>query len=122
MKAFTFWDLVIILACGAGGIVSIPCLRSHRADTVIVMRDGRIAAEYPLDRDRVFTIDGALGPVQITIRDKAVAVTSASCSRHICVHTAPVRHADGQIVCVPNRLVVRIGTSAGKGACDAITR
>ena len=87
---------------------------------VTIYRDGRLAARYPLARDRDATISGALGNVIVRIHRNSVRVVSAGCPEKICIMTGSIRLPSQQIICAPNHILITI--DASEGSCDAVTR
>ena len=121
LRTFRPLDLVIMAACCIGFIVSVFALPvvSGNSD-VAIYRDGRLAARYPLDKDRDATIQGAIGTMTVRIYQKSVRVVSSDCPEKICIMTGSIRRPAQQIICAPNHILITIGTS--KGSCDAVTR
>ena len=71
--------------------------------------DGQIVGTYPLSRDTVIDVPGFTGNiVQVTISDKTADVTEADCPNQICADHAPISNTGETIVCLPNRVIVRI--------------
>ena len=66
--------------------------------------------------DQQFTVTTPEGGVNvITVSGGKIAVTEASCPDHVCM--ARGFRSGGQIVCLPNRLIIRF---EGSGAIDGI--
>jgi hypothetical protein len=122
MKLISLWDIAIITVLGTAGILSTPFLHSLRADTVTVSGERGILAQYPLEQDCEFVVQGRIGPMKIAIRHGCVSVVSSTCNKQICVHNAAIQGPSEQIICVPNRIVVRIAASSQKRVPDAISR
>ena len=77
----------------------------------------------PLDRDAFLPLHGTLGPIELEVRDGAIAVVRSDCPNHLCIAMGWKRAAGEVLACVPNALVVRIeGGAARDHAPDAITR
>jgi len=68
-------------------------------------------------------LDGPAGGLTLLYTpDKGFCVESASCPDLLCVHSGYIRRAGQSIVCVPNRIVIRVtdtdtgtGTDVGPG-------
>lgn len=58
----------------------------------------------------------------VTILNGTVSVTEASCKNQVCVQHAPISRSGESIICLPNKLVVRIeaGDDNG-GGYDSVT-
>lgn len=68
--------------------------------------DGNIVAEYPLDKDGVYELNG--GTNTLTVKGGEAYMTYSSCPDHTCENTGKVRHAGQTIVCLPNKLTVTV--------------
>ncbi len=63
---------------------------------------------YPMNEDDVMTFTGPVGRTVVEIRDGAVSVVSSDCKEQVCVRTGHIRRPGGWIVCLPNRIFIRI--------------
>lgn len=48
-----------------------------------------------------------------TFSDKSIAVVDSNCPDHICVHTGRIYRPGQSIACLPNRVIIKIGTKEG---------
>lgn len=72
------------------------------------------------DAVRIFTIENEDGGInEIEIRAGGIAVISASCPDRLCVRRGFARDAKLPIVCLPNRLVIRLRPTDGAPPDDA---
>ena len=124
--------LIVLIVCGLAA--SAVLAMSHSGgDTVIIESGGKPYAVYSLFEDRTIVVPGA--PVTgtgshaenseyniVEIRGGAVSVTEASCKNQVCVRHRGISQSGESIVCLPNRLVVRIEGGSGKGGgYDSVT-
>jgi hypothetical protein len=88
---------------------------------VIVEVDGKPAYTFPLNINRLLSVDGPYGPTVIEIEKGKVRVKETHCRNQICVREGWISR--GAIVCLPNRLVIIVGGSDKyqKQGIDAIT-
>lgn len=119
---FLWGDLIIILLILAGSVFTFPLLHTLTAESVVVYRDNKVIAEYPLNERRTFTVDGAKGPLEIKINENSVRVTHADCPHQLCVKSGVLRRAPGQIVCAPNHILITLKASSEKEKIDAVVR
>lgn len=63
---------------------------------------------YPLDTDRLLTVEGPLGPTTVAIHDGGVHVAEATCRDRLCVAMGTISTAGAWIACLPNRVFIRI--------------
>ncbi len=76
--------------------------------TVLVQVNDKTVARLDLRTDSEVTVAGFIGSVRVQTREGKVRVAEAGCPNRICVRTGWRNRAGDIIVCVPNRMVVRI--------------
>lgn len=72
----------------------------------------------------IITIPLQRGKAQLEVKQGAIRLLpmpDSVCPRKICSHTGWIRRAGETIICVPNRLVVRL-TGQGSTQVDAVTK
>jgi len=114
-------DIVIIIALLFVSVAFIPIMGSQSSDTVVVYRGGDVIAEYRLDEDRVFHVDGVGGTLEIEIRDEKVRVHSSPCRHQICVNRGWISRSYEQITCAPNLVLLLIHSNSEEEEIDAVT-
>jgi hypothetical protein len=111
--------IALLLAGSAAGAVWLG--RAPAGGRAVVQAGDRIEGEYPLDESRRLRVSGPLGETEIAIEDGAARIVASPCARKMCVRMGAARRARQTIVCVPNRVIVRIeGEHAGSDEIDAI--
>ncbi|MBQ7400228.1 MAG: NusG domain II-containing protein [Clostridia bacterium] len=105
-------NLIIILIC-----IAVPItlsVTSHDEDkTAIISVDGVVAREIPLTRNEDVCFEG----VFITVNDGKASVTNADCPDGLCMKMKEAKNVGDSIICVPNKVSVRIvGHTDGEGA------
>ena len=107
------WFLLLggILALCA--LCSIPLLLPGDASThAEILSDNEIVRTVDLRIEQTFTVESQWGTNVITVRGGKIAVTEASCPDHYCMHRGYC-NSGSQIVCLPNRLVIRFVENQG---------
>ena len=107
-------DIILIagLLAAAGVAFGVIQLGKRSGGYAVVVQDGKETATYPLDEDISVTITSGTGFNTLVIKDGKADVTDADCPDKLCV-TQPSISCDGEpIVCLPNRLVVRVVSEA----------
>ncbi len=74
---------------------------------VQVVLEGMVVREEPLETDCEFSVSGEYTNV-VSIAHGRVAITESDCPGGDCMHSAPISAAGRSIVCLPNRLELRI--------------
>lgn len=76
-------------------------------DTVVVSHDGVVIARLPLNTDAVYVVEGAYENV-VRVEDGKAFIESATCPGQDCVHQGAISKTGSSIVCLPNRVSIRI--------------
>lgn len=71
-----------------------------------IWSEGKLLYTLDLSEDRELTVKTDRGVNMITVRDGKIAVTEANCPDHYCMKRGFCA-GGAQIVCLPNRLVIR---------------
>lgn len=104
-------DAVVIAAILAAAIALTAAFvlsaRRGAAASVEIRQNGEVLAVLPLDEDAEFTVGGAYTNV-IEVRGGEVLFAESDCPGQDCVHSGAVSAAGRSLVCLPNRVEVRI--------------
>ena len=91
---------------------------AEEGSVVAVYQDGKLVREIPLIEDAEFVIEGAYHN-RIVVKDAKAAITESDCPGTDCVHSGWIHEAGRSIVCLPNRVEVRI---EGASEVDFVVR
>lgn len=80
---------------------------------VELRQDGQLLGQYPLTQDRTVTVGGEYTNT-VVIENGAVWVETATCPGADCVHSGKISDPGRSIVCLPNRLEIRLVGGAGE--------
>lgn len=104
-------DAVVIAAILAAAIALTAAFvlsaRRGAAASVEIRQNGEVLAVLPLDEDAEFTVGGAYTNV-IEVRGGEVFFAESDCPGRDCVHSGAVSAAGRSLVCLPNRVEVRV--------------
>ena len=75
--------------------------------TVQVFRDGQLIRECALDENAVFQISGEYENT-VTVENGRVSITDSDCPGRDCVHSGWISAAGRSVVCLPNRVEIRV--------------
>ena len=81
---------------------------------------GEFYGSYPLDKDDEINISHNGHLNKVIIKDGQVQMAEASCHNQLCVNQGIISKTNQQIICLPNRVVVRIVSAQG-GDVDVIS-
>ncbi len=139
-------DIILFIVLVALGLAASAALSmSHSAAgsgaRVIIESGGDLYATYSLFEDRTLVVpapkqgkidapaadpdDAASAQYDyynvVEIKGGSVKVTEASCKNQVCVRHGAISKSGESIVCLPNRLVVRIENGEEGGGYDSVT-
>ncbi|HKM20426.1 MAG TPA: NusG domain II-containing protein [Lachnospiraceae bacterium] len=118
------WDVVLLISVIVCALLWILYSRLISIDGayVTVSVDGTEVARYDLNKDLTVVIDGINGGSnQLVIHDGTADITEASCPDKLCVHQASIKKTGETMVCLPNRVVVKV-VDGEQGDLDAISQ
>ena len=96
--------LVVLLAIGVG-VAYLP--GKNTAGQVDIYQNWQLLETYPLNADRSISIDADFHNT-VQIPGGKVALTASNCPGTDCVHSGWISTPGRSIVCLPNRVEVRI--------------
>ena len=109
---YDVWAIGIVAAIAI--LVSVifwTSVGAEEGSMLSIYQEGALIKEFSLDSDVEFVIEGDYKNV-ITIQDGKAAITESDCPGTDCVHSGWIHEAGRSIVCLPNRVELRIeGTS-----------
>lgn len=114
--------VVLVVLVAAGAILFAFRPKAGNFLTARIVLDNELVAEIPLsDLDEPVTMEvpGAKYPITVEAEQGRVRVAHSDCPSQDCVHTGWVSRSGGQIVCLPNRLVITV--TGGTAEADAVT-
>jgi len=123
LKIITPGDKILVALILALGIISLIALSHLRqpGDFVIIEVNGQVIHQLDLNISQEVTIEGSIGKTIIKIDQHSARVIHSDCPEKICVKTGKIHLAGEMIVCVPNKVVVKI-TGKQKNQFDVITQ
>jgi hypothetical protein len=98
-----YWILGFVVLAVVCVLASLPLLTSEDAAQAEIYSDGKLVKTVALSVDQEFTVEGKN---TVTVRDGKIAVTWADCPDGYCVRRG-FCSSGGDIVCLPNRLVIK---------------
>ena len=112
-----YWILLIVALLILSIVAGILLNNNKEAAAVQVWSEGTLLYTLPLNLDTTVTVETDQGCNTITVQDGKVAVTEADCPDHYCMKRG-FCSGGMQIVCLPNRLVLKF---TGTAPLDAIS-
>ena len=114
-------DVILLIVLVVVGLLSSAYIAMSRTvgDTVIIEQNGKMYGKYSLFENTTVTIEGKNCTNIVTIEGGQAKMQESTCKNQVCVRHAAISEGGESIVCLPNRVVVRI---EGKGGgYDAVS-
>jgi hypothetical protein len=109
MKKWDFIIIAIVLLAGLGSWLLLRGDSSNPADRQVEIHvDGVLTNTVSLSENQEIPIVSTKGHNLLRIRDGSAWIVKADCASQTCVHTGRKSVAGSMIVCLPNRVVVKI--------------
>lgn len=117
-------DALVALAVLAAAAAILFAFRPKSGNflTARIVLDNELVAELPLSaltQSVTLDVPGARYPITVEAEQGRVRVSHSECPSQDCVHTGWVSRSGGQIICLPNRLVITV--TGGGADADAVT-
>lgn len=93
-------------------------MRSVHGSVAVIYQNGERVKELSLDRQEEYTVTGVYQNL-VRIENGQVAVIESNCPGEDCVHRGWIQQAGQSIVCLPNRMEIRI---EGESEVDFVMR
>lgn len=112
--------LSVLILLSLSGIIFIKEVLP-KGSTVLVEVEGRLLYVLPIEKDRILPVDGPIGKTIIEIKQQKIRIKDSQCPKKLCVKQGWIK--SGVIVCLPNKVVVTIGSNKDNvdTLVDAIT-
>ncbi|HHS12402.1 MAG TPA: NusG domain II-containing protein [bacterium] len=115
-------DVLIFAGLSAAFFLSLILVRLHHSpgSHALVFQENRLQYRVPLNIDNRIEVRGPSGSSVIRIQNGQVWVEEAPCPHRVCMRMGRISLSGEVIVCVPNRLLIRIEN--GRNKLDAVTQ
>jgi len=82
--------------------------QTGEAETLVVQYADKSPVEYPLEEERLITIEGAIGDSIIEIKQGKARFIHSSCRNQFCVFHGWLTIAGDTTACLPNRISISL--------------
>ena len=106
-KKFTL-DIIVIamLLLLTASFFAVSLINKESGNTVTVEINGVQVAEYPLDVNGTFSLNG--GTNTLVIENGTAYLSYSNCPDHTCENTGKIRYVGQTIVCLPNKITITV--------------
>ena len=106
--------LAVAVTLLLAAVVFLAFLPRETGDTPMaeIYLDGTLVRRVSLDTSAEFSVTGDYMNT-VTVRDGKIAVTESNCPGGDCVHSGWIGTSGRSIVCLPNRMEIRIVSAPG---------
>lgn len=124
MRSTRFWVIVVAGALVLSLAAAVLVYTASPGGTVAeIVQDGKVIRTIDLERteEERFVIQGEHGTNTIEVDSGRIRVQAADCPDQVCVHQGWISDGTVPIVCLPNKLVIRI-VGGEEDGLDALTQ
>lgn len=125
LKTRTWIVLVLLLLIGSAAASLLVTEQKADGTTANIYLDGTCIRSIDLStvvNEYLFDVEGTGGTNRIMVAPGRICVERADCPDQICVQQGWISDSVAPIVCLPNKLVIRIESVAQGVEIDSITR
>lgn len=125
LKTRTWIILVLLLLMGSAAASLLTAEQRADGTTANIYLDGTCIQSIDLSTvvdEYGFDVEGSGGTNRIMVAPGRICVECADCPDQICVRQGWISDSAAPIVCLPNKLVIRIERVAQSVEIDSITR
>lgn len=112
---FKIGDIFILVLVLVLVVLTIVFSLKDGANSAEIYIDGKLCYTLSLNEDTSIQILD--GKMTIVVEERQIYVSESDCLEQLCVHASRLGSQGGIIVCLPNRVVIKVTT----GEVDAIT-
>lgn len=117
-KGDIFAIILVAVSAVLVGILFWTGTGSNEGKVAAVYQNGERLCEIPLDQDTEFTVEDVYTN-HIVVKDGEAFIEDSDCPGNDCVHSGAIHEAGRSIVCLPNRVEIRI---EGASEVDFVVR
>lgn len=99
-------------------IIAFLFLNRQSGNMIQIRVAGQVTAEYSLNQEGEYEIEGIAGTNLLVIRDGKAWMEYGDCPDQLCVHMGPISQNGQSIVCLPNQVVVTVTDESQNGEID----
>ncbi len=112
-------DGVLLVLLVALTVISPRFINAGLSGEMLLVKTPDLERQISLKEEGQHVIEGPLGNAILVIRDGKASLKNAPCPLKICESMGPIENAGEIILCIPNRISIKV--SGGEGM-DAVTR
>jgi len=113
--------VILVVAVAVSSIVALARANPEKGSRAVVEAGGRQVDTYKLGNSGTperFSVRGDLGIGVFEIENGRVRMVSSPCRDKICIHRGRIDQAGETIICLPNRVAIRV---LGQARVDALS-
>lgn len=114
--------IIVVLVAIFGFYVVNLIVNSKKGTSIEVYVDNKLYKTIDINDEVEFKIKGKNGYNIVRVHDKGVEMVEASCPDKVCVHTGFIDKPSQSIVCIPNKVTIKIKTDKKDSHEDIISQ
>lgn len=114
---FKLGDIIILVVVLVAVALTIYFALANTANKVSIYIDGQLKYSYSINSNLEIDLKEDGIDMKVVIKDGKAYVEYSNCPEQLCVHSAALTKEGGMIVCLPNKVVIKIESDE----VDAVT-
>lgn len=114
-------DIILMVFIIVVGLIASAYLSIGKTtgDRVEINVNNKMYGTYSLNKNRTIVVSENGQRNIVVIKDGAVQMKEASCKNQVCVHHSAISRVGESIICLPNKVIVKI-TGSSKNGVDTV--
>ncbi|MBI4652175.1 NusG domain II-containing protein [Candidatus Desantisbacteria bacterium] len=121
-KLFSFRDIIFVTTLSLfffAWIIAENFYKKSPPGFGIVEIKGTVSKTFSLDKNCIIKVNGPLGITEIEVLEKNIHILRSACPNHICIKAGWISKAGETLICLPNKIIVKIPLSGTDDKIDA---
>ena len=89
-------------------LIAAALLYSPSAGNTLEVKAGDLIYAFPLDKNGIYSVEGAIGTTEIEILDGRARIISSPCPNKTCISSG----FQNTLVCLPNKVIATVNAGA----------
>lgn len=106
------WEIIFVFSFLSFFGIFLFSFQKEKNEKAYVYRKNKLILEVPLEQEeKKYEVEGKLGPVELIVKDYGILVEKENSPKHLCSKQGYITKSYETIICLPNEIVVKVGSS-----------
>lgn len=95
-------------------------ITKEKGNTAIVYYENKEVLKIDMNIDKEYTVQGLLGDVIIEVKEHQIRVKKENSPNHICSKEGYIKDSSRTLVCLPNKIIIKITNDNSSNKLDGV--